>query len=64
MSEQLLELAQVGYEAYCNAANGKNFDGEPLLSWDELPDHAKHYWLVTANAILSHAMGANDGKQD
>ncbi|MBP5976004.1 hypothetical protein HW132_25525 [Brasilonema sp. CT11] len=64
MSEQLLELAQVGYEAYCNAANGKDFDGLPMPSWDELPDCAKHYWLITANAILSHAMEANDGKQN
>jgi hypothetical protein len=47
----VMELAQIGYEAYGNEAKWKNYAGKPMPSWLEVPQHIKDKWAVAAEAI-------------
>jgi hypothetical protein len=52
------DLAQIGYQAYAEHTGGKNYRGEPMPSWAELPDPQHGAWLAAAAAIALHAQAA------
>jgi hypothetical protein len=45
------ELAQVAYVAYGKATEFKNFRGEPMPSYADLPEKIKEAWVAAANAV-------------
>jgi hypothetical protein len=51
MFDEHLALAIVGYEAYGDKANWKNYQGLKMPSFAELPDNIKIYWIAAAQAI-------------
>lgn len=48
-------LAEVAYQAYGSATGNKNFRGDPMPAWADLPEPIKHAWTVAADAILTSA---------
>jgi len=42
---------QIGYEAYCKSCGGKAFNGDPLPTWEDLPDVIKRHWRAAAETI-------------
>jgi hypothetical protein len=57
-------LAEVAYQAYGSATNHKNFRGDPMPAWDELPDAIKHAWTVAADAILTSAQPSKPAQSE
>jgi len=53
--------AQVGYEAYGDSVEWKNYMGVPMPQWEVLSDKVKVAWAVAANAILDKS---NKDQQD
>ena len=57
MSDELDEkasekLACTAYEAYAAETNWKNFRGDPMPSWNELPDTIQRAWMAATQAVL------------
>jgi hypothetical protein len=50
--QAVAKTAEGMYQAYGNAADWKNFRGEPMLQWAELPPNIQSYWR--ASAIYAH----------
>lgn len=50
------ELAHVGYEAYGESTGHKNYQGQPMPGWNELPDRTQLAWIEATGAILQHNM--------
>ena len=44
--------AQVAYEAYCQSAHWRSYDGKPLPAWDAVRPDIKGHWAAAAMAIL------------
>lgn len=47
----LTSLARFGYQAYASASGGKNFQGNPMPTWDELPETIRDYWRAAARVL-------------
>ncbi|MEU7092957.1 hypothetical protein [Kitasatospora aureofaciens] len=47
--------ARTAYEAYGDATDGKNFLGDPMPEWHDLPEPIRRAWAQAAAAILAHA---------
>lgn len=47
----LTNLAKVGYEAYAASSSWKNFQGNPMPQWDELPQAIRNHWQAATKAI-------------
>jgi hypothetical protein len=45
-------LGRIGYEAYGREADWKAYNGEPMPTWDDLPDHIHRKWSAAAKGIL------------
>jgi len=48
MPKTLAEYGQMTFEAYGRAVGGVNFQGEPIPSWDELPEKIQLAWIQAA----------------
>lgn len=48
--EKSLKLAQIAYAAYGEATDFKNFGGEPMPAWEELPEQIQKEWCHGAIA--------------
>lgn len=44
-------LGRIGYEAYGDVADWKNYEGKRMPSWDELPEDIRVKWTAAAKAI-------------
>ena len=49
--EKSLKLAQIAYAAYGEATNFKNFRGDPMPPFEELPEQIQKAWCFAAIAI-------------
>jgi hypothetical protein len=49
-------LAQTAYSAYGSITDYKNYRGEPMPAWDDLPDQIKRAWMSAANAVAAAAL--------
>lgn len=45
-------LAGALWEAYCNQAGGKTFDGKPLPLWDDLGEDRQACWFAVAKRAI------------
>ena len=45
-------LAKLAYEAYGNVTGHKNFQGDPMPSWEELPPRIQLAWDAAAVTAL------------
>lgn len=48
-------LGQIAYEAYGQVTEFKNFRGDPMPEWPDLPDKIREAWEAAAEAIWSEA---------
>ena len=46
------DVAQIAYEAYGKSTGGKNFMGDPMPAWDDLPSAIRQAWDAAAQAVL------------
>lgn len=54
-ADRVGDLAREGYEAYAESSGNKNFQGNPMPTWDELPEPIRHHWRAAAARILARA---------
>lgn len=45
------ELAKVGYDAYGQTTDHKNYQGLPMPQWDGLTEKIQNAWIANAKAI-------------
>lgn len=45
------ELAQVAYRAYGETTDFKNFRGDPMPEWADLPQKIQQAWVAAADAV-------------
>lgn len=60
----MTDYAQVAYKAYGEHAEWKNFQGDPMPTWEELPDPIRSHWYYAAAAILAEGEYARAAKVD
>lgn len=51
-------IAQLGYEAYSRSTNNKNFRGQEMPKFDELPAAIKNAWVAATEEIIDVAVKA------
>jgi hypothetical protein len=51
----LNELARVAYQAYAKSTGGKNFQGQPMPGWDDLPPHITTAWMEATSSTVYEA---------
>ena len=42
---------KLGYEAYGDSTDWKNFQNNPMPQWDELPENIRQAWCAASNVI-------------
>ena len=47
-----LKLAKLGYQAYGDKADWKNYQGLPMPTWETLPENIKTYWIAAVTAVF------------
>lgn len=57
--EDLTELARIGYEAYGDSADWKNFEGKPMPKWDDLRPDICEKWKAASRALAMSQSMAN-----
>ena len=48
------DLAKIAYAAYAKSTNNKNFKGEEMPTFDELPIKIQDAWWEATNAVKIH----------
>lgn len=46
-------LARIAYTAYGESTGNKNFLGDPMPAWEDLPDSIRTAWEAAAGAVAS-----------
>lgn len=49
----LVELAKAGYDAYGGHTDWKNFAGNPMPTWDQLPERIQGAWLAHTKRVVT-----------
>lgn len=49
-------LARIAYEAYGKSTGGKNFQGDPMPAWDDLPQPIQDAWDAAVGAVIDNWM--------
>lgn len=57
MGQPRKSAGQVAYEAYGDHAHWKAHTGDPMPSWEDLPDVTKQHWEVAASEVLRSYRG-------
>lgn len=47
-------LAKLAYEAYGKVTDGKNYQGLPMPSWEDLTDKIREAWDAAVTEVLRH----------
>jgi len=58
-SEQLLQhesLARIGYVAYGEDADWKNYEGKPMPTWEDLPEHIRRKWRAATFRVVQQVL--------
>lgn len=50
--KQVEQLAKVVYNAYGNHADWRNYQGNPMPKWEELPVPIAMHWIAAMQAIF------------
>lgn len=48
------KVGEVAYQAYGDSAKWKNFLGDPMPKWDELPQEIKNHWREASQAAFDY----------
>jgi hypothetical protein len=48
-----IERGRSNYEGYSAGVGGKDFTGNPLKTWEALPERIQNGWIVGARAVVS-----------
>jgi hypothetical protein len=49
-------LAEAAYTSYSEATGGKNFQGDPMPTWDQLPQPIRNAWALAAERIRNDVL--------
>lgn len=49
-------LARVAYAAYGNSTGHLNYQGNPMPTWDELPERIRTAWIAAARAVCDEQL--------
>ena len=52
-------LARLAYHAYGSQTNFKNFQGNPMPEWHELPENIRKAWCKAASAVENEVRKGN-----
>lgn len=52
-----LQLAQIAYDAYGRSTGRKNFRGDPMPDWADLPESIQTAWVAAVNAVVNEVAG-------
>jgi hypothetical protein len=63
-AEQCTELANIAYVAYGEQAQWRNFRGDPMPLWGELPEATRAAWAAAAGAVAEHVRKTRDTGTD
>jgi hypothetical protein len=50
-------LGKLSYTAYGKVTDFKNFQGDPMPAWDDLPAKIREAWQAAAEAALKEGVG-------
>lgn len=48
------ELAKIGYEAYAESTSNKNFRGEEMPNFDDLPQPIISAWIAATQTVCDY----------
>lgn len=48
----IVKIAQAAYAAYGESTDNKNFQGDEMPTWEDLPSAIKRAWMAAVEAIL------------
>jgi hypothetical protein len=54
----VIEFAKIAYAAYGRTVQQKNFRGEPMPSWEDLPVEIHRAWSAAASAVAVATLAA------
>jgi hypothetical protein len=60
----LAEHAEHAYAAYGACVGWKNFRGDPMPEWGDLPDRTRTAWIAAAAAVVQRVEGETRGRRD
>lgn len=49
-------IAKMGYEAYSKSTDNKNFQGNEMPKWEDLPEKIQKAWEAATDEILNIAV--------
>lgn len=52
----ILEAAQIAYLAYGQTTDFKNFQGNPMPAWQELPEKIQEAWGAAVKAVADNVI--------
>lgn len=55
--DESVELAKLAYRAYGEQTGFKNFQGNPMPSWEDLGDTIRSAWVAAAGAVSTYLTG-------
>lgn len=58
--DEFESLARVGYDAYGQSAEWKNYAGLAMPTWDEQSDTIRGHWRAAAEAIADTTAGRGE----
>lgn len=47
-------IANISYKAYGDATSWKNFRGDDMPLWENLPENIQSYWISACKAVLDY----------
>ena len=56
-------VAQEAYQAYGRVTEFKNYQGEPMPEWHELPEKTRRAWFAAAVAVADYTLASWIEKQ-
>lgn len=61
--EKLTRYAERAYNAYGKTTDFKNFQGNPMPEWSELPDRIQAAWKAAVNDVMK-SLDVHDSETD
>ncbi len=49
--EEVEAIVRAGYEAYSQSTGNKNYRGEEMPKWEDLPEKIQNAWIAAAERI-------------
>lgn len=49
-------IAKIGYRAYGETTEYKNYQGLPMPTWEELPPRIQQAWIAASSAVMTSTL--------